>query len=263
MGNANRRIIDFALDASLETDHAYVATNSSPRKAEPMEAYVGATSAAVVLRDKRPIGGACILDHAQTFFTEDPEGDTVILPADYVHQGISLAALQRYHRSVGGDITLLTAPPRGYGDYVTVQHGLARATTKVPGPNDLTITGIYMISNQYLMNWMTHELRSGWDGQPRSMSRDVIWPAILRDTVAVCNIPEGAYWDDAGTLDRYHVNSMRLSGGRNVVSERAQIDPQVSLNRSVVVGEPAINGPGCYNNVIISGSATIIRVTQL
>lgn len=264
MGDAGRRIIDYALDLSRQGDRTFVATNAEPEKAEPVEQHVESLDVGI-LRDKRRIGAASILDYAEVFLDEGPDGALAIIPADYVHEGISLSAIYDYHRLTGADITLVTSQQKSYGDFVKVRQGYAHEPTWSPSQKDHSITGIYIISNSYLKNWIQDHLKAGWGGQNLSMSRDLILPAITdaKTRVAVYRLAEECYLDDAGTLDRYHANNMRLSKGANVISQDARVAASVAVERCVILGGVELNGSQKISNSIISGGRDGIRITQL
>lgn len=94
------------------------------------------------------------------------------------------------------------------------------------------------------------------------MYRDIIGPAVENHRAAIYKAPDGSYWDDAGTLRRYHSNNMRLSHGTNVISKSASIRDGANIRRSVVLGSPAITTEDVFDNVIISGKNHSIVVTK-
>lgn len=260
MGRPDQRIIDFSLRSSGSGDHTLVTTNYRAERADIVEDYVRRYPNVAVLRDLRRIGAASLIDHYDIFSQEDPGGDLVILPGDHVHEHFSLIDFQRHHRDMGTDLTLLVTPQKDYGEYVTIKNGFAKKVVHRPVPGCLSTTGVYMIRNTYIVDWMRRELKMGWNGEPRNMYRDIICPAIENGKVAIFGLPDEGYCDDAGTIKRYHQNNMRLSGGRNVISREARIDPDVSVVCCVILGNPIID-EGKLRKAIVSGSDKDIAIT--
>lgn len=263
MGSPKRHLIDFALALSEEADHTYVTTNYKEDKSEAIEGYVLQNKGIRVLRDIRPIGAASLIDHYKYFSQEDPEGDIVILPSDLVYKDISIKDFYDYHKRMDTNITLLTVQPKNYGEYVVVEKGLAKKIVKNPVSGSLSTTGIYIFKNKYLIGWMKKELDNGWDGESRSMYRDIICPAVLTSKVAACFLNNNQYWDDAGTLQRYYSNNMIFSNNRNVISREAVIRQGVDIRKSVVLGDPLLEGEIVIENSIVSGSGQNISITQI
>lgn len=263
MGDPKQRIMDFALQLSSFADHTFVATDFEAEKAEVVEEYVDRFPNVLVLRDLRKIGAASLIDYYETFVQEDPDGDLVILPSDQVHEKLSILDFQQYHRDIGANVTLLVVPQKKYGEYVTINKGFAEKVINEPVLGSLSTTGVYMIKNRYFVGWIQRELKQGWNGEQRSMYRDFICPAVENDKVAVYCFPEGGYWDDAGTLERYYFNNMRISRGKNVISQNAEIHPEAKISYSVVIGDPIIGDKIELTRTIVSGKNVDISITQI
>jgi len=264
MGDPERKLIDYALNVSENCEHILVSTNFDPEKAVCVEEYARRIPGVTILRDKRlAIGAASLIDYFDILSHEDSNGDMVIIPADHVFEAVDLFRFQDYHQELRANITLLVVPALDYGDYALVKDGFVERVVKRKIRDSLSITGVYIIRNRYLLDWIRKELINGWEGEGRSMSRDLIIPAVSKDKVAAYLLPENGYWDDAGTIHRYYNNNMRLSGGRNVISSNAQIAPDVPINSSVVINGPIIDKDLGLNRTIISGSNRDYNITFL
>lgn len=262
MGASHRRIIDFSLGLSREADHVLVTTNVDPWKAEQVETYVADRADVRVLRDLRRIGAGSLLDYYPVFEQEDPDGDLVVLPADMVYENFELKDFHEKHRETGADVTLLVVAQKDYGEYVIVDGERATRIVTEPAEASLSTTGVYMFKNRYLLDWMKKELERGWNGEPRGMYRDIIGPAVKNNRASIYKMPDGGYWDDAGTLRRYHCNNMRYSLGQNVISPSALVGDNTQLIQCVVLGSPII-GPGAiFHEAIISGVGNNTIVTR-
>lgn len=261
MGSATVRLIDFALRATGSCESRFVATNSDPRKAEPTEIHVAYASDALVLRDKKALGGAAIISYMELF--ESLEGDIAIVPADHVHEGLSLKALHEHHVAMGRDVTLLTTNPKPYGDYVSIGGGKVEGLATNSEPNTRSITGIYIITLDHLVGWMKAQLDAGWDEEPLSMSRDVIFPAIREGRAAALDMPPGGYWDDAGTIRRYFLNNMRFSLWSSVVSPASTVHPDAEIKYSVVVGSPELGSDFRADRCIVSGNGSNVNISEV
>ncbi len=76
-------------------------------------------------------------------------------------------------------------------------------------------------------------------------------------------MPEDGYWDDAGTIERYYYNNMRLSGGENVISCDSEVDGESTLRRSVVLGSVAIRAGAIIEEAIVSGNGEDMQITKM
>jgi ADP-glucose pyrophosphorylase len=262
MGTSEQRIIDFSLRLSLESDHALVTTNCDAERAQPVESYVSSHRRVTVLRDLRRIGAGSLLDYYHVFSQEDPDGDLVVLPGDLVCENFSLAAFQDHHRDSNAAVTLLVVPQKDYGEYVTIKDGRALEIIHAPIPGSLSTTGIYMFDNDYLLSWMRKELERGWNGEIRGMYKDIIGPAVVNNKAAVYEMPPEGYWDDAGTLRRYHKNNMRFSNGDNVISPEVVVPFDADIQSSIIMGSPQFDRPIRLRNAIVSGLGRRIEITS-
>lgn len=97
-----------------------------------------------------------------------------------------------------------------------------------------------------------HKTKKTWNGESLNLTKDIIHPAIYNDKVAIYRLPKNSYWDDTGTILRYHQNNMRLSNNENVIDNNAQIDPNAKLTKCIVLGSTKITKDCNIENAIIS-----------
>ena len=129
--------------------------------------------------------------------------------------------------------------------------------------NSRSSAGIYVITHKMLLEWAQREKRNGWKGETRSLLNDVIYPAVEEGVVTAYSMPEDGYWDDAGTIGRYHYNNMRLSGGENVISPEATVSDESIVKRSVVLGDVAMNESVMIEEAVVSGSGADMYMTKV
>lgn len=263
MGNSTQRLIDYALKASAYCDHTLVITSSNHERAAVVEDYVLQWPSVYVLRDKREVAAGSLLDNFTALSCEDPDGDFVILAPDHVHEGLDLRDLHQHHLEMRTPVTVLTSPAKDYGEYTKERNGLAEGVLSSCVPGAISTCGTYVIKTRFLMQWIRHHLAEGWDGEMLSLYRDLVCPAIQNGKASIFPLPQGAYWDDAGTLFRYHQNNMRISKRKNVIAMGVTVSDQVALSESVVLADAVIEKPLSVKAVIISGSGDSFRITQI
>ena len=261
MGRPERKLIDFALEIGKDGGHTFVSTNFDTQKALEVENHVKQNPNTTILRDKTSkIGAGSIIDHHIEITQFDQYGDMVILPADHVLEGFDLQKFKNFHRQHNADITILVTSPVDYGTYVHTKDSFATEIVGKIDAKSLSITGVYIIRNKFLFNWIRGELKNGWNKESRNLFQDLIAPTIIRGKAAVYQLPYNGYWDDAGTIYRYYHNNMRLSDDQNVISPTAKISPETFLRSSILIGSPVINQAVEWNKVIISGSGPVFNI---
>ncbi|HEU4914703.1 MAG TPA: sugar phosphate nucleotidyltransferase [Candidatus Saccharimonadales bacterium] len=179
-----------------------------------------------------------------------------------MRSSLSLDEFRAAHKEGGADVTAAVIPPKEYGLYVRDQNGRAEGYTKQDDPFAMSTIGIYMIRNKYLLDW-ARRIRQGGEEKPINITYDLVEPHILSTRAATFKLPEGSYWDDAGTHDRYHANNMRLSNGENVVDAKAYIDPDATINRCVVLGSVVLDAGVEFADAIISQQHDGMKITQM
>lgn len=253
MGSSQERLIDSALDLLEGSCTEVIVTTQY--MAEMVEGHVSQSyEGVVVMRDHATVGTAgALLVNAIMREHLDSGDDIVFMPSDHIHEGICMEDYSLFHRESGADITLLTATPKSYGEFVRTENDRATGVLKAREPGVVSTTGIFMMKSRYLLDWVTRKIRDGYDGRAINMYHDFIVPAVESAIVATYQIPPHGYWDDAGTLERYWVNNMRLSGGENVISPEASV-ASAQLTRCVVLGEVELSGLELSDSVISNGS---------
>lgn len=264
LGSEKRRVIDDPLEAALQAcDYVWVTTNYL---AEQVEEHVANFPAVRTLRDNRAIGSAgSLLTHPELAASLEEEGDLLVLPCDHVYEGLSVPDFWRHHRDSEADITLLTTHPKSYGEYVITAGKWAMSIEVQPSPEALSTTGIFIINNNYLLKWIQQQTNADWDGRSLSVYYDIICPAVRDANTRVSSYfldSNGGYWDDIGTPERYIANNMRRSGGLNVVSAEALIDPSATLDRCIVLGRTVITSDVILKNAIVSMQEGKLLITK-
>lgn len=263
MGNPNRRIIDYPLEVARSSDEVFVLTHYDEARSRPLEEYVKSRGEAQILRDWRIMGAASLINFSDALFERDPQGSSVILPADHIIEGLSMQAFHRHHLEHEAEITMLTVPRKPYGQYVRTENEKIAELSSEMSEDSRSSAGIYIITHSTLLEWVRREKRNGWKGETRSLLNDVIHPAVDEGIVITYEMPENGYWDDAGTIGRYYYNNMRLSGGENVISPEAIVSDESTVRRSVVLGGVAINAGAMIEEAVVSGSGLDMQITRV
>lgn len=262
MGSSDRVVIDSALElVSASCNDVLVSTEYIPEKLE--EHVTQRFPDTKILRDPRTVGSAgLLLEHPSVLRQLPVEGNTVFLPADHVHDGFSVSDLALFHSEMNADITMLTVAPKPYGEYVEVDGCEVRGITDMPSEAVRSSTGIFVVKNSHLHEWAQLELERGWSGELRNFYYDIIVPAVGTQFVASFDLPEGAFWDDIGKVERYLENNMRLSLGENVISSEAIIGQGVDLERCVVLGRATLHDLIASDAIISQTAAGELHITE-
>jgi ADP-glucose pyrophosphorylase len=250
MGSSQRYVIDCPLNGCIDNcDHTWITTYY---QSEKIEKYIPNIPNIRVLHDKKITGNAgSLLEHHKKISQEDPDGDFLIIPSDCVYENFSLTDFWKSHIVSGSEVTLAVVPPKTYGEYVSIRNEKPQKIISNPTPDSMSTIGIYLMKNKYLLDWL-YKIKKIWNGESLNLTKDIIHPAIYNDNVAVYRLPKNSYWDDTGTILRYHQNNMRLSNNQNVIDNRAQIDPNVQLKKCVVLGATEIKNNCSIENAVIS-----------
>ncbi len=265
MGNNKRCLIDFSLNACINNcDHVLMTTCY---QSEKIEKYVADIPKVRVLRDREVVGNAgSLLEHYEELSQEDSEGDFLIIPSDCVYNNFSLADFWKHHRASGSDVTLMVVPPKTYGEYVVVRGEKPQEIIFKPNYDCMSTTGIYVVKNKYILEWMYRKNKKNWKGEQLNLTKDIIHPAVYNDDVSIFRLPENGYWDDAGTIFRYHQNNMKISCNQNVIDVDAKVGEKSQLQRCVVLGKTEISGLNIQDAIIStrgSGCNRELVVTKL
>lgn len=262
MGSERRRLIDFSLETCSENcENIYVTTGY---KAEQVEEYIKNKSKVVILRDDRVVGnGGSLVEHREKIL-ETIGMDLLVIPGDHVLSGFPINAFVEHHRKMNADITLMVVSPKPYGEYIVFDKEKVEKIVFTKTENCKSTIGIYLISRNYLINWIKTRVDLGWNGEELCVTKDIIHPAVGTARIETFLLPDSAYWDDAGTIERYHYNNMLLSKDENVIDEKAKIHPESGLKRCVVVGGIEIRNPVVLEDSIISSSTkNELQITRL
>ena len=209
------------------------------------------------------MGAASLIEFSDELFENDIEKDTIILPADHIIEGLDIEDFYLTHKNFGNDITILLVSPKDYGQYVRTSENLAVDISIDRGDFALSSSGIYIIRNKAMLEWIAGEKKQGWAGETRSMLQDFITPKIYKGQASVYKLDNSGYWDDVGTLRRYYLNNMRLSGGENVIDNGVELSPSVKIRHSIILGRAAVTGLCDINREIVSKNDTILYRTRI
>lgn len=253
MGSADKRIIDFPLELSAQaSEHTFVSIDYLGGQ---FESYLDGKEDLTVLCDSETLGsGGSLVSHFDEVSRSDGDGDLLILPSDHIYSGLSLVDFWDKHREDEADITLLTVPPKAYGEYVSVEDGRPASVEKVAGEGDLSTTGIFILRNQFLRDWIK-KARAGREGNvPCNIYHDIICPSVGNYAVSHFFLDYPGFWEDTGTHARYLASNMRLSLGETVVAGSAQVEETASLERCVVLPDTVVEDSVHLEDTIISSS---------
>lgn len=264
MGTGRRRVIDDSLGvAEKYCSHTFVTTYYQARQVED---YVKGRPRVTILHDSQAVGdGGSIIEHSRKILSEEGiNGSFLIMPGDHILENFPIPEFFAHHERTGADVTLMVTPPRSFGEYVVMDRGQAKQIISTARRDSMSTIGIYLISNRYLFNWINTQLQLGWNKQKLGVTDDIIHPAIHKGHVETFCMSDESYWDDAGTVSRYWYNNMRLSKNKNVIDERASIDPTARLNGCVIIGKTKINGSIVLQNAIVSqDSENNLQITKI
>ncbi len=250
---AGKRIIDWALDIASQTDRTFVTLHHKETLTRHLEDYISERPGVCALRDRLRMGAASLIDFSDMLFEDDLLGDSIILPADHVIEGLDLKDFYKYHKESNATLTVLTTSKKDYGQYIHLADGVfAESIHSDYNENDDSSCGIYIIKNRELLRWAQFEITNGWNGEMRSLLTDFVEPAIYRGGVVAYKLPDGGYWDDAGTIGRYYHNNMRLSKGESVVDKESFVHPDATIRRSIVIGRAVIEANVVLDKAVYS-----------
>lgn len=253
MGSDGKKIIDWSLNIASQTESTTVTLHFDESKTKDLENHLESKKDKVAaLRDSRRMGAASLIAFSYDLFEPYPEGNSLILPADHVVENINLSEFYEKHLEMDADVTILGVDIKPYGQYIHAHNGTVGEISDHPGGSEyMSSSGIYIISNIKLLEWIARNKRNGWNGEHRSFMRDFITPLIYTGNVVSHRLPDESYWDDAGTIKRYYDNNMRLSLSNNVLDDEATIGGEATVSRSVLIGSTAIKS-GIIDAEIIS-----------
>ena len=253
MGSPDMHIIDFPIAVSAAaSEQVWVSTDYQGLQ---IEEYLQDTPNVHLLRDDETIGsGGSLIKHYNLISNADSEGDTLILPSDHIYDGLSILDFWEKHQSENADITLLTVPPKPYGEYVALTNDIPSSVKKHALQDTPSTTGIFILRNQFLMNWINAARRNSDSPINCNIYHDIICPSVGRSAVSHYFLDYPGYWEDAGTPPRYLASNMRLSGGETVIAATASIASPERLDGCVVLPDTVIEKEFHASNAIISGT---------
>ncbi len=253
MGSPDGCIINFPIAVSTAaSEHVWVSTDYQGLQ---IEEYLQDTQNVQVLRDDETIGsGGSLIKHYDLISNADSEGDTLILPSDHIYDGLSILDFWEKHQSEDADITLLTVPPKPYGEYVALTNDNPSSVEKRTLQDTLSTTGIFILRNQFLMNWITTARRNSDTPINCNIYHDIVCPSIGHSAVSHYFLDYPGYWEDAGTPSRYLASNMRLSGGKTVIAAAASVASPEQLDGCVVLPDTLIEKEFHASNAIISSA---------
>lgn len=262
MGDRDQRLIDFSLKTCNEyCESMFVTTCYKP---ETVEEHVKNNSKVTILRDTRVVGnGGSLLEHRRKVLSNLGQ-DLLVIPGDHVLNNFPINEFINHHRESKADATLMITPPKPFGEYVILDGNKAENIVFSKKENSWSTIGIYLISSKYLHKWMKNHLRTGWNGEDLCVTKDIIHPAVDNAEVRTFLLSDLAYWDDAGTIPRYHFNNMLLSQRQNVIDKNSNIHPDADLEECVIIGKTTIMEPIVLRRSIVSSKRDKeIQITKL
>ena len=259
----SRILLDFALDFTSGLSSVSVTTNTASREAVKNQlrnlAHVSTWS------DRISAGTwPSLLQHSSKILRWNGSDDLVVCSADHVISGLSLTDALNHHQTLGAPVTVIVVPAKSYGVFYRVENSAITAWSAKPRPEMHSSTGIYIFSVGYIQE-IIRRFFSPSRGRlvASSVNAAAVQPAV-ESSLAVAYSAADCYWDDAGTLQRFHANNMRLSGGANVAHYGVTSTDWDIIKRCVVVGTADISPKNPINNSVISvGPGQQLRTTTL
>lgn len=263
MGNGKKRLIDFPMKLVPSDSNLIISTGFGARLlGNYLDERSGDYSDIRIIEDTNftyNIGGTLAqhIDQMTKLFSDN----VLILPADHVIVGVDIKQLLQNHIETSADITVVAVDQKNYGDYVATE---SNGKVKILGiniptesPRRFSSTGIYLFKTNFLMNAVREKVKLGWQGEEYDLTRGLVIPSLASKNVFVHVLGRETYWDDAGTVERYYENNMRLSHRQNVVADSAVVEDNVVLKRAVVLDGSTVLKNSKLNRVIVAPNSTV------
>ena len=246
MGSPDKRVVDSAIDIAQQTNETYMTLHWDEEYTKPLLGHIATRNSEITtFRDRHIMGAASLIEFSDELFENDIEKDTIILPADHIIEGLDVEDFYLTHKNLG------------------VSENIAVDISTDRSSFTLSSSGIYIIRNKAMLEWAAMEKKQGWAGETRSMLQDFITPNVYKGQASVYKLHESGYWDDVGTLRRYYLNNMRLSGGENVIDNNVEISSNAKIRRSIVLGGVAVTDLYRINKEIVSQNDNILYRTRI
>lgn len=250
MGEKDRRIIDFPVSCVRKITSRVLITTAFCH--ERFSSYFdGDDKGLIFLRDVYLLNvGGSLLQHYGLISEPGLLGDNVLMvPGDHVVENVDFDEMSRSHIENNADITIGLVEKKKYGDYVCLDRfgGVVEIGTE----GDFSYTGICIIKSLFLLDELNRIIKAGWDNTNFDFGKGIVAAAIGRFNVKGYGFGSGSYWDDAGTIDRYFLNNMRLSKGENVISASAEVTDVSKVTRSVILDRARVKLTDQVNDAIM------------
>jgi ADP-glucose pyrophosphorylase len=233
----------------------------------PHDALVRERGPGASLPPRPPESGTAdaLINNAEYVFAPGAR-DILVQHADHVYTmdyGPMLAA----HRRAGADVTIgVQRIERRFVHLfgmVEVDDGLRvrRLVEKPAEPtSDLVFTAFCLFRADVLHKYLISLAALGEDGWQHDISRDVL-PLMIADGRHVLAYPIPGYWADIGTVERYHLEQMRLLDRpypmppEHLPRTLAGAPPRFAPHLGSLVGEDADPPPGAVvrSSILFSG----------
>lgn len=250
MGEGDKRIIDFPLFCiNKSANRVLVATAFCHEHFD--DYFKDRNDNLTLLRDQHLLNvGGSLLQHYKLISEPGLLGDNLLMiPGDHVVENVDFDEMNRLHIENKADISLGLTEKKQYGDYVSLNKG--GKVIEMGAEGNFSYTGICILKSSFLLDELNKIIKRGWDNTNFDLGKSIITTAVNKFNVRGYVFGENSYWDDAGTIDRYFFNNMRLSDGRNVVSPSAEISDNTIITRSIVLDGARVNLNGKLDGVIV------------
>lgn len=241
MGEANKRIIDYVLTCVKSSSSNIIISIS--HAAQCFEKYFTCPdNDTQFIHDRYILNiGGSLLQHYYWINKNAVFGDFLLIaPADHVVENIKIEQMLKAHMEKQADITVGLVSPRLYGDYLEINKDKFVIGFGTNSTGKMSSTGIYIFRTNFLMDMLRKEINSGWDNSPFDIGRDIVMPAIGKSRIAGFIFSAEAYWDDAGTIERYYSNNMRISKGNSVIATNAFVENREDVIQSIILDESLV-----------------------
>lgn len=185
--------------------------------------------------------------------------DTVTVLCGDAVVDIDLSKALSEHKKHGGVTLILTRTdsPFEYGTVLMSEGGRIKGILEKPSLSDtftdLISTGIYILDRSVIEKLPK--------GEPADFATD-LFPMLLKNRVPLYGCVADGIWNDIGNIRDYYACNMRISEGRSVIDATAEVSPNASVSRSVImqgakIGESTVTGAIICRNAVIGDGCVI------
>ncbi|MDD3679580.1 MAG: sugar phosphate nucleotidyltransferase [Candidatus Shapirobacteria bacterium] len=254
MGSGDSRIMDYSLEVLKGTASTFVSLYTHSEIIRHCLGEKERNKRLIILEDSYlgNIGGSLLQHHE--IIAQQASDYILIIPGDHVIEGLDISGLVGDAIEKRASITVVLDPRATYGEYLHYrpQDNLVDRVVRHRGPNEIAYTGISLFRSNFLLSRIKKELTTSGDLAVLDVTNQIIFPKIENDQVFAYVLPTESHWDDTGTIDRYYLNNIRFSKGKNVVAQNAGVGQGVKIEKTIVLDNARLEGDCHIVNAIIA-----------